>query len=232
VWQDPRAWNSRSHSLRAGAVACTDAIPGTVSALLRCNLLAIHFDGFSLDSSSFPATSVARSWWKRVDSSRGSVLAIEKSSSSEQCAVSLTAQIDCTENKLSITSLHRSFLICFDLVAIVSARNADVPTPNPTFQFPFQILDIGFWRGFIVVPYVTIRRFALRLLSCSCILLLRPDLWRSQSAALGLTLNRNYVRPLKQITQRQFPFMLTAHSCMSRVNPLRSLLLRYAKTIA
>jgi DNA mismatch repair ATPase MutS len=39
-------WNSLPHSLRAGTLACTDATPGTVSALLRCYLLATHFGGF------------------------------------------------------------------------------------------------------------------------------------------------------------------------------------------
>ena len=78
----PRAWNSLPPSLRAGALACTDATPGTVSNLLRCYLLATHFDGFSPDSSSLPATAVLRSLRKRADSPRGSVLAIKKSSSS------------------------------------------------------------------------------------------------------------------------------------------------------
>ena len=81
----PRAWNSLPPSLRAGALACTDDTPGTVSSvslLPRCYLLATHFDGFSPDSSSLPATSVLRSMRKRADSPRGSVLAIKKSSSS------------------------------------------------------------------------------------------------------------------------------------------------------
>jgi len=73
----PRAWNSLPPSLSAGALACTDATPGTVSALLRCYLMATHFDGFSPDSSSLPATPVMRSLRKRVDSTRGSVLAIK-----------------------------------------------------------------------------------------------------------------------------------------------------------
>ena len=54
----PRMWNSLPHSLRAGTLACTDATPGTVSALLRCYLLATHFGGFSADLSSLPATSL------------------------------------------------------------------------------------------------------------------------------------------------------------------------------
>jgi len=78
----PRAWNSLPPSLRAGTLACTDATPGTVSNLLRCYLLATHFNGFSPDSSSLPATAVLRSLRKRADSPRGSVLAIRKSSSS------------------------------------------------------------------------------------------------------------------------------------------------------
>jgi len=78
----PRSLNSLPPSLRAGALACTDATPGTVSNLLRCYLLAIYFNGFSPDLSSLPATSVLRSMRKRANSPRGSVLAIEKSSSS------------------------------------------------------------------------------------------------------------------------------------------------------
>jgi len=78
----PRAWNFLPPSLRAGALACTNATPGTVSHLLRCYLLATHFDAFSHDSSLLPATSVLRLLRKRDDSPRGSVLAIKKSSSS------------------------------------------------------------------------------------------------------------------------------------------------------
>ena len=87
----PRAWNSLPASLRAGALACTDATPGTVSSvtsLLRCHLLATVFDGLSPDSSSLPAPSVVRSTRKRADSPCGSVLAIEKSSP-VKCAQSL-----------------------------------------------------------------------------------------------------------------------------------------------
>jgi len=75
-------WNSLRLSLRAGALTCTDSTFGTVSVLLRCYLMATNFDGFSPDSSSIPATSVVRSLRKRADISRGSVLAIEKYSSS------------------------------------------------------------------------------------------------------------------------------------------------------
>ena len=76
----PRAWNSLPPSLRAGALACTDATPGTVSALLRCYLLAAHFDGLSSDFSLLPASTVVRSLRQRADSPRGSMLAIKKSS--------------------------------------------------------------------------------------------------------------------------------------------------------
>jgi len=72
----PRAWNSLPPSLRASALACTDATSGTTSTLLRCYLLATHFNGFSSDSSSLPATPVMRSLRKRAYSPRGSVLAI------------------------------------------------------------------------------------------------------------------------------------------------------------
>lgn len=54
----PRAWNSLPHSLRSGALACADANPGAVSALLRRYLLATHFGGFSLDSFSLPTPPV------------------------------------------------------------------------------------------------------------------------------------------------------------------------------
>jgi len=57
----PRAWDSLPPSLRAGALACTDATPGTVSALLRCCLLATHSECFSRESSSLPAFPVVRS---------------------------------------------------------------------------------------------------------------------------------------------------------------------------
>jgi len=44
----PRLWNSRPHSRRAGLLACSDAIPGTVTALLRrLHLMAAHFGGLS-----------------------------------------------------------------------------------------------------------------------------------------------------------------------------------------
>jgi len=78
----PRAWNSLPSSLRAGALACTDDTPGTVSILLRCSLLATHFDCLSHDSSSLLATSVLRSMRKRADSPPGSVFAIQKFTSS------------------------------------------------------------------------------------------------------------------------------------------------------
>lgn len=54
----PRAWNSLPPSLRAGALACTDVTPGTVSTLLRCYLLATHFGGLSSEFSSLPASTV------------------------------------------------------------------------------------------------------------------------------------------------------------------------------
>jgi len=79
----PRAWNSLPPSLRAGALDCTDATPGTVSALLRCNLLATHSGGFSPDSSWLPATPVVSSLRKRADSPRGTMLATEKCYSSK-----------------------------------------------------------------------------------------------------------------------------------------------------
>jgi len=68
----PRACNSLPSSLRAGTLACTDAIPGTVSAMLCCYLLAIHFDGLS-EFCSLPATTVMSSMRKHADSSGGSV---------------------------------------------------------------------------------------------------------------------------------------------------------------
>jgi len=77
----PRAWNSLPPSLRACALACTDATPGSYSVLFRCYLLASHSDGCSPDSSSLPATSVLRSMRKRADSPRGTVLAIKNPTS-------------------------------------------------------------------------------------------------------------------------------------------------------
>jgi len=72
-------WNFLPHSLLAGVLVCMDATPSTVSALLRCCLLATHCHGLSSDFSSPPATSAARSIRKRADSTRGSVLAINNS---------------------------------------------------------------------------------------------------------------------------------------------------------
>jgi len=85
----PRVWNSLPPSFRAGALACTDATPGTVSTLLLCYLSASHFHDLSRDSSSLPATSVLRSMRKRADSPRGSVLALEKIPPPVQSAQSL-----------------------------------------------------------------------------------------------------------------------------------------------
>jgi len=58
---EPSACSSLPPSLRAGAIAYTAATSGTVSALIRCNLLATHFYGHSPDFSSLPATSELRS---------------------------------------------------------------------------------------------------------------------------------------------------------------------------
>jgi len=41
----PRLWNSLPHSLCAGPLACSDATPSTVTALLRLHLLVTHFGG-------------------------------------------------------------------------------------------------------------------------------------------------------------------------------------------
>jgi hypothetical protein len=49
----PRMWNALPHSLRAGALACTDATTGTFSALLRSHLLATSFGGLSSDLTHF-----------------------------------------------------------------------------------------------------------------------------------------------------------------------------------
>ncbi len=71
----PRLWNSLPHSLRSGALACSDATPGTVIALLRLHLLATHFGGLSsIQSVLLPPAAVGR---KRADSPQGSVLAIK-----------------------------------------------------------------------------------------------------------------------------------------------------------
>jgi len=49
---EPRAWNSLPNSPRADALVCTHATPGVVVPLLRCCLLAAHFDDLSPDFSS------------------------------------------------------------------------------------------------------------------------------------------------------------------------------------
>jgi len=57
---EPRLWNSLSHSLRAGALACSDATPGTVTALLRLHFLATHFGGLLSDHTQLLPPSVER----------------------------------------------------------------------------------------------------------------------------------------------------------------------------
>jgi len=47
----PRLWNSLPHSFCAGALACSDATPGTVAAVLRLHLLATHCGASSYDQS-------------------------------------------------------------------------------------------------------------------------------------------------------------------------------------
>jgi hypothetical protein len=64
----PRMWNALPHSLRAGALACTDATTGTFPALLRSHLLATSFGGISSDLASLPTPSFARTSEKRADS--------------------------------------------------------------------------------------------------------------------------------------------------------------------
>jgi len=55
----PRSRSSLPHSLRAAALACADVTPITVSALLRCYLLATHFGGLPPDFRSLSTTFVA-----------------------------------------------------------------------------------------------------------------------------------------------------------------------------
>ncbi len=50
--------NSLPHALRAGTLAGTDAIPGTVTAEIRSFLLATHFGGPSHDLTSLPSSTV------------------------------------------------------------------------------------------------------------------------------------------------------------------------------
>jgi len=69
--QDPAGRETPPLSLRASALDCTDAAPGTISAQLRCGLLATHVAGLS----SHPATYVSgKSTQKRANSRQGSVL--------------------------------------------------------------------------------------------------------------------------------------------------------------
>ena len=73
----PRLWNSLPHSLRSGALACSDATPGTVTTLLRLHLLATHSGGLSSDQPVLLPPAVERVVGrKRADSPQGSVLAI------------------------------------------------------------------------------------------------------------------------------------------------------------
>jgi len=76
----PRLWNSLPHSLRAGAVNCSDATPGTVTALLRLHLLATHFGGLSSNQTMLSPPSVECMACKRADSPEGSEHAMKKSS--------------------------------------------------------------------------------------------------------------------------------------------------------
>jgi len=63
-------WNSLSQSRRAGALASSDATPGTVTALLR--LLATHFGGLLSDQTLLLPLSVERvGVRKRADSPQG-----------------------------------------------------------------------------------------------------------------------------------------------------------------
>jgi len=78
-----KAWTSLPPTLRAETLAFINGTHGTVSGLLRCYLLATRFVGRSPDSSSLPADSGVWSMRKRSDSLSGSVLAIERSISSE-----------------------------------------------------------------------------------------------------------------------------------------------------
>ena len=72
-----RLWNSLPHSLRSCALACSDATPGTVTALLRLHLLATHFGGFSFNQPVLLPPAVERVVGrKRADSPQGYVLAI------------------------------------------------------------------------------------------------------------------------------------------------------------
>jgi len=77
----PRLWNLLPHSLRAGALACSDATPGNVTALLRLHLLATHFVGLSSDQTLLLHPSVVRVVVrKRFDSPQGCEHAIKKPS--------------------------------------------------------------------------------------------------------------------------------------------------------
>jgi len=61
------AKNPLPSSIRAGALACSDATPGIVSALLRRYLLANHFDGIFFHLFSVPTSSVVGSWMTAGD---------------------------------------------------------------------------------------------------------------------------------------------------------------------
>jgi len=73
-----RLWNSPPHSLRASALACSDAIPVTVIALLRVHLLANHFSCLSSDQTLLLSPFVERvDVRKRADSLRSCEHAIK-----------------------------------------------------------------------------------------------------------------------------------------------------------
>jgi len=79
-----RLWNSLPHSLRAGALACSAANPGTVTALLRLHLLdsstSTYFGGLLYDHTLWPLPSASIEHLvvlQRADSPQGSVNAIK-----------------------------------------------------------------------------------------------------------------------------------------------------------
>jgi len=73
-----RYWNLLPCSLRAGTLACSDATPGTIGALLRLHLSATHFGGLSSNQPLLSPSVERMVVQKRADSPRGSEHAIKK----------------------------------------------------------------------------------------------------------------------------------------------------------
>jgi len=116
----PRIWNSLPHSIRAGALACCDATPRTVTALLRLHLLATHFGGLSSDQTLFLPPSVEQVVVrKRADSPQGPEQAIKTFRVDlcwAHCPVQSTYGEECTGMYVCMTYSEKRTYACHESV--------------------------------------------------------------------------------------------------------------------